>query len=278
MKKAVIITNSTKDAGLSVTSAVACKLKSLGISAEIKSDFSPFDEETDDFFIGADVIIVVGGDGSVLDAAKYSYKHAIPILCVNLGKVGYLSEIEPDALDALDALVTGEYYQDEKMMLEVTYSKAGRAVSRYAVNDVVISHDSFLGIANIHLEDIAGNSIKYRADGLIVATPQGSTAYSLSAGGPVVAHDVESIIVTPVCAHSFFNRSVIFNSHDAITVKNINDDLLKVSTDGRLSFELAPGESVTVKRAEIGLRMISFSKNSMFSNLFKKMKMLEDKN
>ncbi len=280
MKKAVIIANSTKDAELSVTSAVADKLERLGITVRIKTDFLAGDAalDSEDFPNDADVIIVVGGDGSVLDAAKYSYQHGIPILCVNLGKVGYLSEVEPDSLDTLDSLVTGDYSIDEKMMLEVCYDGAGGRISRYAVNDVVISHDSFLGIANIRLEDSAGNSIKYRADGLIVATPQGSTAYSLSAGGPVVAHDVESIIVTPVCAHSFFNRSVLFNSADVLRVENVNNDVLKVSADGRLSFELAPGECATVRRADMKLHTVSFSKNSMFSNLFKKMRMLEDKN
>ena len=280
MKKAVIIPNNTKDVELRVTGAVVQKLESLGISVHIKSDFTVDEASSasENFPIDADVIIVVGGDGSVLDAAKYSYQYCIPILCVNLGKVGYLSEIEPDSLDTLDALITGDYFLDEKMMLEVSYVGCGGNISRYAVNDIVVSHDTYLGIANIYLEDSAGNSINYRADGLIVATPLGSTAYSLSAGGPVVAHDVESIIVTPVCAHSFFNRSVLFNSADEIKLKNVNNDILKVSADGRLSFELAPGESATVKRAKSGLRMISFSKNSRFSNLFKKMRMLEDKN
>ena len=220
MKKALIIPNSAKAGAESLTASVIDKLKSLCIDAEVNFSFwKEKNAEPDlDFSCDADVIIVIGGDGSVLDAAKYSYAHDIPILCINLGKMGYLSELEPTTLDTLDAFVTGEYFVNEKMMLEVSYSGDGN-VKKYAVNDVVISHETFLGIANINLEDAVGNSINYRADGLIVATPQGSTAYSLSAGGPVLAHDVESIIVTPVCAHSFFNRSVLFNSAEKIKVK-----------------------------------------------------------
>ena len=279
MKKALIIPNSAKEGAETLTASVAEKLESIGIASCIKRDFWNSDgmEPNLDFSTDADVVIIIGGDGSVLDVAKYSYEHKIPMFGVNLGKVGYLSEVEPGALDMLDALVSGGYAIDEKMLLEVTYSNDDK-IKYYAVNDVVISHDSFLGIANIHLEDITGNSISYRADGLIVATPQGSTAYSLSAGGPVVAHNVESIIVTPVCAHSFFNRSVLFNSSDEIKVKNLNNDMLKVSTDGRLCFELSPGEFVSVKKAKFGLKMVSFSENSMFSNLFKKMRILEENN
>ena len=279
MKKALIIPNSAKAGAEALTASVIDKLKSLGIDAEVNFSFwKEKNAEPDlDFSCDADVIIVIGGDGSVLDAAKYSYAHDIPILCINLGKIGYLSELEPTTLDTLDAFVTGEYFVNEKMMLEVSYSGDGN-VKKYAVNDVVISHETFLGIANINLEDAVGNSINYRADGLIVATPQGSTAYSLSAGGPVLAHDVESIIVTPVCAHSFFNRSVLFNSAEKIKVKNLNNDVLKVSTDGRLSFELASGEFVSIKKAKTGLKTVSFSKNSMFSNLFRKMRILEESN
>lgn len=279
MKKALIIPNIVKSGADTLTASVVAKLTDIGILSEVKGDFwRDKDAEPNlDFSTDADVIIVIGGDGSVLDAAKYSYEHGIPIFCINLGKVGYLSEVEPTALDTLDALVSGEYFIDEKLLLEVTYSN-NPGVKQYAVNDVVISHDSFLGIANIHLEDATGNAISYRADGLIIATPQGSTAYSLSAGGPVVAHNVESIIVTPVCAHSFFNRSVLFNSSDEIKVKNLNNDILKVSTDGRLSFELAPEEFVSIKKASVGLKTVSFSKNSMFSNLFKKMRILEENN
>ena len=279
MKSAVIIPNSGKDKDLQVTFDVFKKLISIGFQVYIENDlaykfsgsigYSLFPED-------ADVIIVVGGDGTVLDASGYAIKYDIPLLCVNLGKVGYLSEIEPDMLDLLDRLMTGDFTVSEKMLLEIASVNLIDEAHKYAVNDIVISHESYLGIANLKLVDSVGNSIKYRADGVILATPQGSTAYSLSAGGPIVAHDVGGIIATPICAHSFFDRSVIFNAFETITVTSISDDALNISVDGRYVSALSSDSSCIIKCADKKLKMISFSRNSMFSNLFKKMKMLED--
>ena len=274
MKKAIIIPNAKKDIKLSVTCAVIEKLSSLGIAAYISKDYENkvsgalFYEEIPD----ADFIIVVGGDGSVIDASCIAISLEVPLLCVNLGKVGYLSAVEPDKLELFNKLSSGEYTVENKMLLEVVGERNGR----YAVNDIVLSHESYLGIADIGLEDSAGNSIKYRADGVILSTPQGSTAYSFSAGGPVVAHNVCGIIATPICAHSFFNRSVIFSAEDEIRLVNISGDDLNCSIDGRYYKTLKTGEYITVKKAEKMLKMISFSENSMFSNLFGKMKMLEE--
>ena len=283
MKNAVVIPNSHKDLGYRVTRLVSEKLSSLGISAFISRD--EFVGEGcdinyyDEFPAFADLIIVIGGDGSIIDGSKYAVKYGIPILGVNLGKVGYLSEVEPNSLDALGQLISGEYTVEERMLIEVVKAPLDNSAmlsDRYAVNDVVISHDSYLGLADIRLEDSFGNSIKYRADGLILSTPQGSTAYSLSAGGPIVAHNVDSILVTPVCAHSFFNRSVLFSADEHIKVTNIGKGVLNISIDGRCLSSLGENEECTIERAAKRIKMLSFSNNRMFSNLFKKMKMLED--
>ena len=276
MKKALIIPNPKKDPDLKVTYKVRDKLVSLGIESEIEENFveksSPSEESIGD---GFDFLVVVGGDGTVIDAAWYAIDKDIPLLGVNLGRVGYLSEVEPNSLDQLDFIAEGKFSVSERMLLSID-SEFCINRHRYAVNDIVISHESYLGIADIRLEDSVGNSIKYRSDGLILSTPQGSTAYSLSAGGPVVAHDVDSIIATPVCAHSFFNRSVVFNSREHIRITNISSDPLNISVDGRYTGSLPPGKSCSIAQAEKRLKMINLSKNSMFSNLFKKMKMLED--
>lgn len=274
MKNAIIIPNAHKDEGLSVTSRVVEKLGALGIDACVSREYegklngARFYSEMP----VADLIIVVGGDGSVIDASHYAISLDIPLLCVNLGKVGYLSAVEPDKLEVLELLSRGEYTVEEKMLLEIV----GQGGGKYAVNDIVLSHESYLGIADIGLEDSVGNSIRYRADGVILSTPQGSTAYSFSAGGPVMAHNVDGIIVTPVCAHSLFNRSVIFSADEEIRLTNICIDDLNFSIDGRYFKTLKSGECATIRRAEKKLKMISFCENTMFSNLFGKMKMLED--
>lgn len=283
LKNIVIIPNTNNDREMTVTSAVVTKLLELGlvpyINKEVAGDisgvscYSEFPKE-------CDLIMVVGGDGSVIDASGYAIDRDIPILGINRGKVGYLSEVEPDNLDILDRLVAKDYMIQEKMLLTLTLSsdmpRMDNILSRYALNDIVISHDSYFGISAFRLEDSQGNSVKYRADGMILSTPQGSTAYSLSAGGPVVAHDVDCILATPVCPHSFFNRSVIFNADECIKVTNVGAAALNISIDGRYSLALWENESCTVKKAAKRMKMLTFSCNSMFSTLFKKMRITED--
>ena len=278
MKKAVIITNINKDTDCSVTAAVASRLISAGIQPIVKREYATLITETvavyDEFPTDADFIIVVGGDGSVIDASGYSVTYGIPLVAVNLGHVGYLAEVGRDEFHLLDRLATGEYSIDRKMLLSV--EKNGERAKALAVNDVVISHDSYLGISKMRVTDSHGNSIGYRADGVILSTPQGSTAYSLSSGGPILAHDIDSILLTPVCPHSLFNRSVIFAAGENITVTNEGDSQLNISIDGRHFASLLAGECCKIYQAKEKIGMISFSENTMFRKLFKKMRLMED--
>ena len=278
MKRIAIITNKTKDTSFSVTEKIITLLLSHG--AVVYLDKNTVSSEValdgrvvlyDEFPPEAELIIVVGGDGSVIDASKFAIENGIPMLGVNLGKIGYLTEVDPENIELLNSLFTESFEIEEKMLLEVRGIEG-----KLAVNDVVISHESYLGVGQFRVEDEEGNSIKYRADGVIVATPQGSTAYSLSAGGPVVAHNVESIVLTPVAPHSFFNRSVLFDSSDILNVTNEGEAELHISIDGRCIGMLGKGAVCTVSRSEKKLKMLTFSANSMFSCLFKKMRLLED--
>ena len=276
MKRALIIPNLNNDKDHIVTSRVVEKLTSLGIISFIDEEVAVVDGVTPyhDSIPVTDMVVVIGGDGSVIDASKYAIEMDIPLLGVNLGKVGYLTEVEPDGLSILDRLVSGDYRIEEKMLLHT--EKCGKTIDRLAVNDVVISHESYLGIADFILTDSNQNSIRYRADGMILSTPQGSTAYSLSAGGPIMAHNVSGIIATAVCPHSFFDRSVVFDSGETINVKNDSCSNMNISVDGRLVCALLPGEVCTVRRADNNFKMVTFQENNMFSNLFRKMKILED--
>ena len=277
MKRIVIVPNPQKDKDLSVTLAVAERLLKLGFEVLIDekagvTSLKAVDCDASDFF--ADLIVVVGGDGSVIDASRYAVNADIPLLGINLGRVGYLSEVDPDALEMLDRLVRGEYSVKEKMLLTVDARHSLRG-SVYAVNDVIVSHGEYLGISEFSLEDSCGNSLAYRADGVIVSTPQGSTAYSFSSGGPVLAHDVEGILVTPVCPHSFFNRSVLFNSKEVLTVSNTGSYPMNIAVDGRKYAELMPGEHCHIGKSEKRIKMLTFSENKMFTELFKKMSVTE---
>ncbi|MBO5009554.1 MAG: NAD(+)/NADH kinase [Clostridia bacterium] len=279
MKKIILIPNPNKDEGLSVTKSVVKKLISLDFSVLVSKDFLQFEKYGASVYDGeateGDLVLVIGGDGSIIDASRVAIRLDIPLLGINLGRVGYLSEIEAYDLDSLSRLKDNDYSIEYKMLLSVDkYSPEGGHESscREAVNDVVISHGEYLGIADFKLENSYGDKIVYRADGLILSTPAGSTAYSLSAGGPVVAHDLDSITVTPVCPHSFFNRSIIYGKNECIKVSNSCDSLLNISVDGRFFTTLAKDEWCVVKRSTTKLKMLTFSKNNMFAVLFEKIK------
>ena len=282
MKSIVIIPNPKKDIGLSVTESVVRKLTELNMSAFLDSHFAdrniPSAKYYEDFPEDAELIIVIGGDGSVIDASSYAVGMDIPILGVNLGKVGYLSEVEPDSLSQLDRLVGGDYFVEEKLLLSVECSNGGHKhrSERLAVNDVVISQGGLLGIADFKVENSLGDCVNYRADGIILSTPQGSTAYSLSAGGPIISHDLDSIIVSPVCPHSFFNRSRVFSSGERLKVTNVGESDLNISVDGRYFSLLKKYDECTVLASERKMKMITFARNNMFSTLFRKMRILED--
>ena len=282
MKKIVLMPNPTKDVGLKVTYDLAKKLVNFGgeVYIDEKLDFKVCDGviKYSSFPEGAELIIVVGGDGSILDASVTAIEYDIPLLGVNLGKVGYLSEVEPDNLDILSRVFSGNYTVEEKMLLSVGHHSCGAVTKsqRLAVNDVIISHDTFLGIADFILENGASDSVKYRADGLILSTPAGSTAYSLSAGGPIVSHDIDCIVATPICPHSFFNRSIIFKDDEIIKIRNVSNTVLNVSIDGRYFTSLSNSDECVINMSEKKLKVITFLENNMFSTLFKKMRILED--
>ena len=282
MKNIVLIPNLNKDMANEATARLIEKLHALGLklysASKYAANFPPIVEVYESFPENTDLVIVVGGDGSVLDASVDAIAYDVPLIGVNLGKVGYLSEIDPENLDVFAGLVSGGYSVEERMLLSVSLKKAGNVstVTRYAVNDVVISHESYLGIADFKIENTRGESVKYRADGIILSTPSGSTAYSLSAGGPVVSPYLDSILVTPVSPHSFFNRSILFNSKEKISVMNTGDSDLNVSIDGRRIAALSCGEECTVSVADKRLKMLTFSSDNMFATLFKKMRIMED--
>ena len=280
MKNVVVLPNPKKDKGLELTEQLLSKLNTLGFNTYIEKAFSGVGAAVvyDVFPAAAELIVVVGGDGSVIDASRYALEHNIPIIGVNLGKVGYLTEVDPDNINIFEKLLSDEYEIEDKMFLSVEVYEGDTAVrcNHLAVNDIVISHNNFLGICEFLLENENGDGVKYRADGVVISTPEGSTAYSLSAGGPVVSHDVDAIVVSPVCPHSFFNRSIVFKSNEKISVTNLGEDDLNICADGRLFKNLGKGQRCCVFASDKKMKMLTFTKNNMFSTLFKKMRILED--
>ena len=280
--KIALIPNKSKDQGFAVSRKVAEFLLSREADVYIESKYSSCFLEgvkvVDALPRGLDLILVIGGDGSVIDASVYATELDVPVLGVNLGNLGYLAEVEPSEINKLSALFEEKYSVEERMLLScsVKYGEVYEESERLAVNEVIVSHESYVGLARLKLTESSGASVKYRADGLILSTPIGSTAYSLSAGGPIVSHDIDSIVATPICPHSFFNRSIIFKPDEELSVTNSGDESLNVSVDGRFFTKLPAGGVCKIKAAKRRLKMISFSENNMFATLFSKMKKFEN--
>lgn len=282
MNKILVIPNTLKDADLSVTRLVLQKLKEFGLTALISEDFNTALGGLAEYFStypsDADALLVIGGDGSVIEASRIAINLDIPLLGVNLGNLGYLSEVEIDELDALEKLKTGEYLVADKMLLEADIFKGGVNISseRLAVNDIIVSHSEYLGIADICLENSMKEVVKYRADAVVLATPAGSTAYALSSGGPIISHNLDSITATPVSPHSFFNRSIVYSPNEELKVSNIGHSTLKVSIDGRYFDSLEYGDYCKIRKSNKQFKMLTFSNNNMFTTLFNKLKILSN--
>ena len=283
VKNAIILPNLHKDPDLSVTTKLIKKLLSLDFSVYAFPDsgidpalgISLCSEPPE----STDVIFVVGGDGSVIDASRLAIEIDAPVLGVNVGKLGYLSEVEPDNMDVLDSLKEGNFVIEEKLLLtteHVNVKGITKLADRRAVNDVVISQDGYFGIAHFRVKNHRGEQVCYRGNGVIIATPVGSTAYSLSAGGPIISHSLESITVTPVCPHSFFNRSIVFDSNEVISVINTGELDLNISIDGRNFMILKQGDECKIYSSKHKLKMITFNESNMFSTLFKKIRVIGD--
>ena len=280
MTKVFLIPNEKKDVGLQTTKAVVEALVSFGIDVYMTKQYAHvFDCDVialeDGLPTDAECIITVGGDGTVLEASRTAMRLGIPLLGINLGRLGYLAELEPDQLMTLSRLQNGEYIIKERMILKVTLIKDGRAwvMPRMPVNDVVFYRSAIGHVVSLSLTQGEGEGISYLADGLILSTPIGSTAYSLSAGGPILSPDVNSICATPICPHSFYNRSLIFATSDPLCVKNTSEtDAITVTMDGRENFLLDPGDSVLIEKAPVSLRILSFEERNFLDLMRRKMK------
>ena len=222
-----------------------------------------------------DVIIVLGGDGSILSAARYSLSSGIPILGINLGRLGYMAEMEADEIDMLAKLFEGDYKIEERSMLDISvYRKGKQLVNRAsALNDAVISNGSIARMVDLELSEGETVVTSYRADGLIFSTPTGSTAYSMSAGGPVIDPKMKCICVTPICSHNLAARPIIFSDDAVLSVRNIceREKNLYLTLDGKVNFEIYKGDLVRIKRSESVAKLIKLKERGFYNTLHSKM-------
>lgn len=225
-----------------------------------------------------DFIIAIGGDGTMLHAAKYSVSWDKPMLGINLGRLGYMANIEASELSLLGALKSGGYKIEERMLLECTHYKKDSSESFYALNDVVISNGSISKITELDVWCDGKYTMSYRSDGLILSTPTGSTAYALSAGGPLIQQSINCIALTPICPHSLFARTVIFKEDSVVTVKESRLNLQPIYTtiDGESGKQLEKGDSLVIKKADKKVKFIMIKDTSFYDIVSQKFKLNRD--
>lgn len=231
----------------------------------------------------AEAIIVLGGDGSMIEAAALALEKGLPIIGINLGKLGYLASVEPNDLEALQSLLTEVPTMKEHIVLRVALHHADGRVTEYtAVNDAVVMRRGDSGLAQFSLSEGVSceTSLDYYGDGLIVCTPLGSTAYSLSAGGPIIDSGLEAVAVTPICVHSFFSRSILFSPETPLRIANTSDrnSSATLTIDGHNVDTLMPNEYMTVTVPSERLRILSGGHHGVLDALRKKMMLSNAKN
>lgn len=267
MKKFYIITNMVKDPQLHITEQVDSLLKERGGTCLLDAKGDVLTEDVE-------CILVLGGDGTLIRAAREHHTKGVPILGINIGTLGYLAEVEKHNLEeSLDKLIDGACDVEERMMLKGSICGVMEDV---ALNDIVISRFGSLRIIqfNIYVNGQLLNS--YQADGAIVSTPTGSTAYNLSAGGPIVEPTASMIVITPICSHALNTSSIVLSAEDEIVLevregRDGKDQEVMLSFDGERNVAIHTGDRITIKKADDTTKLLKLSKVSFLERLRKKM-------
>ncbi|MFI3201959.1 MAG: NAD(+)/NADH kinase [Eubacteriales bacterium] len=268
MKCFHVITNVHKDKDFIISKRIKNYLNLRGSECHYEGEMK---ESTD-------CIIVLGGDGTLLQAARANIEKDIPLIGVNLGTLGYLAEVECRNLeDALDCLLTDHYEIEERMMIVGKVVNDGRvAQEMYALNDIVVARDGETQIIYFHIYVNGQLLNSYYADGVILSTPTGSTGYNMSAGGPIVEPKANLIVVTPICPHTIYSRSIILSPEDRIQIeiahgKSHRKQYARVNFDGEYATLLRDGSLVEIMRSERKAKIIKIDQVSFLSTLQKKM-------
>lgn len=216
-------------------------------------------------------IIAIGGDGTIIEAAKYAIDADTPVLGVNMGRVGYLAQLNRADIGMLKKLKAGDFTVEERMLLEAEIPNYGK---KYAVNDIVVSRGKLNKVIDLNVSCDSKPMVSYRADGVIVSTPTGSTAYSLSAGGSIVDPKIDCILLTPICPHSLASRSLIFSPNRSLSVvtqkyNNLCD--VFVSCDGEEPMILENAMAIDIKKSDKKVKFIRFDDKNFYDIVSEKL-------
>ncbi len=266
MKNISIITNKDKDKDLVYTN----KIKSL-LPEDINVRVATVTDDIYDVMKGADAAIVLGGDGTILPCANPGAELNVPILGINLGTLGFLSAVEKNETEyAVEKLLAGDYTIDERLMLEASVIRGGKTIRTYtALNDIVVSCSSVRRIISTEVYVDDSFVARYDGDGVIFATPTGSTGYNLSAGGPIVDTEVGAGVITPICPHRCSSTSIIIPSKKTVKVC-LTDNFDKKSiltADGQQGFELNCDDALEIKVSDKKAKLIKVHDRSLYEVL-----------
>lgn len=259
-----IILHSRRQDALAYAARVVTYLTAHGVEVCAEDEFSG-DMNVPSFsqVERADVILSLGGDGTLLRGVQYAFRWEAALLGINLGRVGFLAETEPEDLEAaLEALISGAYEVEERAVLHV--SAGGR--HWHALNDVVLSRGGRARLTTINAWVDGELSGRYVADGVVVATPTGSTGYSLSAGGPIVSPKVDCMVITPICAHTLQHRPTVVQGGARIELELLPDDVQTASlqVDGQSCLELSSGMKAEIRKDQRPIRLIRLKQQRFF--------------
>ena len=288
VKKVILTPNPYRDGGFKTVLAAQKILNDSGIetrmclpfevdkSFNLPKDirFSRLDRELN----WADMVICFGGDGTILHMAKAATRHRIPILGVNIGTMGFIAELESTELQELARLAKGEFTVDSRMMLDVTIRRGNDLVFHdIALNDVAITKGAVARIVHLNVRCDNVQAMDFGGDGLLVSTPTGSTAYSLSAGGPIVEPDARSILLTPICAHDIVSKCIVTSDKRTITVSMAQNARRNafLSVDGGRAFKMNMGDVASITCSRLETRLIRLKDRSFYDIINNKLRHYE---
>lgn len=280
MNRITLMPNPYRDRGFQITRTVEQRLKNAG--AEVKICLPFHVDRNHEFPQGMKLVtmdealrecqglVCFGGDGTILHAARLVGSRDIPILGINTGSMGFMAELESNELQLVDKLVLGGYSVDQRMMLHVEVRRGGRVIYEdHALNDAVVTKGAVARVVQMSISCDGQEAMSFDGDGVVLCTPTGTTAYSMSAGGPIVEPSAENIIVTPICAHSMRARSVVLSRRRKVVTKigRLGKRNAFLSVDGGKAFRLNSDDEVIVTGATRTVKLLRVKNTSFYSVL-----------
>lgn len=276
-----IMPNLSKHHAKACTENVIALLTELDCTALMTAELAPEFSHTaavfdtfDAVLERCDCIFAIGGDGTIIHSAKQTLVKQKPLLGINAGRLGFLSQMEHNNLDKIKQVIKGDYQIEERILLEVEIIGGTHSIKKYALNDVVLSRSTLAKIIDLEISCGDKPVISYRADGVIFSTPTGSTAYALSAGGAIIDPKIDTIAMTPICPHSLFDRSILFAPDKTIRIgtKALDGaEEVYVSVDGEDAIKLGAHDVVFIKKALVSAQFIAFEERDFYDILNQKL-------